>query len=390
MGEKDSETAPIWGKAHQRESNIHPMDLESSAPLSGQHRSQNQSRSSYEERGRGVKEFRSWFSWLVPCFVVANVVVFVITMYVNNCPKKSGDCFADFLGRFSFQSTRENPLLGPSSLTLQKMGGLDVGKVVKGDEGWRLLSCNWLHGGVVHLLVNMLTLLFIGIRMEREFGFIRIGLLYLISGFGGSILSALFLRSNISVGASGAVFGLLGGMLSEIFINWTIYSNKVVTIITLVLIVAVNLGLGVLPGVDNFAHIGGFGTGFLLGFVLLIRPHYGWINQRNAPGAKPHKYKIYQGILWTVSLLLLLAWFIAGLISLFNNVDGNKHCSWCHYLSCIPTSKWSCNREPASCTTPELGNQLTITCLRNGKSGSYILANSSDSRINTLCAQLCR
>ncbi|VVB17267.1 unnamed protein product [Arabis nemorensis] len=49
------------------------------------------------------------------------------------------------------------------------MGGLDVGKVVKGDEGWQLLSCNWLHGGVVHLLVNMLTLLFIGVRMEREF-----------------------------------------------------------------------------------------------------------------------------------------------------------------------------------------------------------------------------
>ena len=93
------------------------MDVESSA-LSEQHRSQNRSRGgSYEERGRGVKEFRSWFSWLIPCFVIANVVVFVITMYVNNCPKKSGDCFAGFLGRFSFQSTRENPLLGPSSLT---------------------------------------------------------------------------------------------------------------------------------------------------------------------------------------------------------------------------------------------------------------------------------
>ncbi|CAH2065359.1 unnamed protein product [Thlaspi arvense] len=114
------------------------------------------------------------------------------------------------------------------------MGGLDVRKVLKGGEAWRLLSCNWLHGGVVHLLilVNMLTPLFI----------VRIGLLYLISGFGGSILSALFLGSNISVGASGAVFGLLGGMFSEIFINWTIYSNKVVT--TLLLIVAVNLGLG--------------------------------------------------------------------------------------------------------------------------------------------------
>lgn len=55
----------------------------------------------------------------------------------------------------------------------------------------------------------------------------RIGLLYLISGFGGSLLSALFIQSNISVGASGALFGLLGGMLSELITNWSIYANKV-------------------------------------------------------------------------------------------------------------------------------------------------------------------
>ena len=57
---------------------------------------------------------------------------------------------------------------------------------------------------------------------------VRIGVIYLISGLGGSVLSALFLRSNyISVGASGALFGLLGSMLSELIMNWTIYSNKV-------------------------------------------------------------------------------------------------------------------------------------------------------------------
>jgi membrane associated rhomboid family serine protease len=48
-----------------------------------------------------------------------------------------------------------------------------------------------------------------------------------ISGFGGTVLSALFIQSGISVGASGALFGLLGGMLSELLINWTIYANKV-------------------------------------------------------------------------------------------------------------------------------------------------------------------
>ena len=57
---------------------------------------------------------------------------------------------------------------------------------------------------------------------------VKIGLLYLISGFGGSLLSALFIQSNISVGASGALFGLLGGMLSELITNWTIYASKVI------------------------------------------------------------------------------------------------------------------------------------------------------------------
>lgn len=62
-----------------------------------------------------------WTSWLVPMFVVANIAVFVVSMYINDCPKNNlgfqGDCVARFLGRFSFQPLRENPLLGPSSST---------------------------------------------------------------------------------------------------------------------------------------------------------------------------------------------------------------------------------------------------------------------------------
>lgn len=65
---------------------------------------------------------------------------------------------------------------------------------------------------------------------SSSFGFklaVRVGIIYLLSGLGGNILSALFLQNSISVGASGALFGLLGAMLSELLINWTIYSNKV-------------------------------------------------------------------------------------------------------------------------------------------------------------------
>ena len=57
---------------------------------------------------------------------------------------------------------------------------------------------------------------------------VRIGMLYVMSGFGGGVLSAFFIQSRISVGASGALFGFLGGMLSELITNWTIYANKVI------------------------------------------------------------------------------------------------------------------------------------------------------------------
>lgn len=57
---------------------------------------------------------------------------------------------------------------------------------------------------------------------------VRVGVIYLLSGIGGSILSSLFIQRNISVGASGALFGLLGAMLSELLTNWTIYTNKVI------------------------------------------------------------------------------------------------------------------------------------------------------------------
>ena len=66
---------------------------------------------------REVKHIKKWFPWLIPLFVIANVVMFIITMYVNDCPKNSDSCIADFLGRFSFQPMKENPLLGPSSHT---------------------------------------------------------------------------------------------------------------------------------------------------------------------------------------------------------------------------------------------------------------------------------
>jgi len=134
-------------------------------------------------------------------------------------------------------------------------------------------------------------------------------------------------------------------MLSELLTNWTIYSNKAAALFTLIVIVVINLAVGILPHVDNFAHIGGFLTGLLLGFVLLIRPQIGWMESQYLPaGSRVHsKYKSYQYVLWVVSVVLLIAGFTVGLVMLFRGENGNDHCSWCHYLRCVPTSKWHCD-----------------------------------------------
>ncbi|XP_047312974.1 RHOMBOID-like protein 1, partial [Impatiens glandulifera] len=342
--------------------------------------------------------YKKHFPWLIPCFVLANIGLFIFSMYINDCPSTHGSnhCIGvNTLGRFAFQSLKVNPLLGPSSDTLVSMGALDVQRVVKKHEVWRLLTCMWLHAGVFHVMANMFSLVFVGIRLEQEFGCLKVGLLYIISGIGGSLLSALFVHDTISVGASGALFGLLGGMLSELLTNWTIYANKLAALMTLITIIIINLAVGILPHVDNFAHLGGFFSGFLLGFVFLLRPQYAYEKQRHdgflGKNKAKSKYKKYQFLLLVISLLLLITGFASGIYLLIRGVNGNDHCSWCHYLSCVPTPIWSCKREQYFCESITTDTQLTLKCKSNGRSKVYHwpLPDNTSSELGQLCSQLC-
>ncbi|XWS16440.1 hypothetical protein CRYUN_Cryun34aG0087600 [Craigia yunnanensis] len=268
-----------------------------------------------------------WFAWLMPLVFVANIVMFVVTMYINNCPATTGaeKClFYNNLRRFSFQSFMDNPLLGPSLITLKELGALDWKLVVESKQAWRLISCIWLHAGVIHLLANMMSLLFIGIRLEQEFGFLRIGPLYMLSGFGGSLRSALTpgRKQTISVGASGALFGLLGAMLSDLITNWTNYTNKCQSLSTMLLIISLNLAVGFLPHVDSSAHIGGFISGILAGCILLMRPQFGYVSRKHIPPGyeikrKMPRHKCYQYLLLVIALVLLIVGCAIGLSRLF-------------------------------------------------------------------------
>ncbi|KAM2692079.1 hypothetical protein EV2_006408 [Malus domestica] len=262
---------------------------------------------------------KRWVSWLVPSIVVANIVVFVVTMFVNDCPKNSDTCIGRFLGRLSFQLFKEN-----------HMGALDVQRVDHRHQGWRLISCMWLHAGVFHMLANMLSLVFIGIQLEQEFGFVRIGFLYLMSGFGGSLLSALFIQYGISVGASGALFGLLGSMLSELISNWTMHVNKLAALLTLLLHHHNKLSGGNSTTLCSYWRICRISSWKKKKF--LIRRRFKWLTQRNAaPGRVTtpvkSKHKTYQYVLWVLSLILLIVGYTLGLVILFRGVNLNNRYS---------------------------------------------------------------
>uniref|UniRef100_A0A7N0TK49 RHOMBOID-like protein n=1 Tax=Kalanchoe fedtschenkoi TaxID=63787 RepID=A0A7N0TK49_KALFE len=206
--------------------------------------------------------------WVLCVFVGFHVVAFVTTMFVNNCGHGHGECVLRSLGRFSFQSLSENPSLGPSASTLDKMGALNQ-TLIADHQIWRLFTSPLLHAGLIHLLVNLCSVIYVGIHLQQYVGPAWIGLIYILSALCGSLTAAQFLRNRPTVGSSGATFGLLGAMLAALIRDWKSYTNiKFSAVVPLIVLLAVNLILGLLPLINNFANMGGLIAGVLLGFVM--------------------------------------------------------------------------------------------------------------------------
>lgn len=140
-------------------------------------------------------------------------------------------------------------------------------EVVENKEYYRLLTSMFIHSGLIHLGANSIYLFYFGVPVERLLGHGKFLALYLISGLCGSLLS-LFFSGALGVGASGAIFGLMGTALV-----WTKKRGASVTgmnYATMLLLVFSALGMGMLDtGVDNFAHLGGFlgGVAVFYGFL---------------------------------------------------------------------------------------------------------------------------
>ncbi len=148
---------------------------------------------------------------------------------------------------------------------LLRMGALSPARVAQG-EWWRLITCTFLHGGFMHVGINVYVLLILGIFLERIIGSVRFVVLYFISGVLGSLGSMFFLGDGFSVGASGAIWGLLGAHAVLAFHKNTLFPAAMVPGARRAAVI--NLGINVfasfMPHVDMSAHFFGGAAGALL------------------------------------------------------------------------------------------------------------------------------
>lgn len=141
--------------------------------------------------------------------------------------------------------------------------GKKINEYILAGQLWRFFTPMLLHGSILHIGFNMYALLRLGAPLERRFGNVRFLLLYLAGAFAGNVFSFLLSESN-SLGASTAIFGLLGAELVFLYQNRQLLGRQAKAGIKDVIQLAViNLLIGLTPGIDNWGHLGGLFGGLL-------------------------------------------------------------------------------------------------------------------------------
>jgi membrane associated rhomboid family serine protease/Flp pilus assembly protein TadD len=164
--------------------------------------------------------------------------------------------------------------------------GANYGPLTLSGEWWRLLTCVFVHGGIIHIAFNMWCLWNLGALAESLYGRWTYAAVYLICGVGSSLTSVAWHPGGASVGASGAIFGLAGALIAAFKLGEFSVPRSALTgtLRSLAMFVFYNLIFGAVIGTtDNAAHIGGLVTGLILGaLIALIAPQQDQTPRRTA------------------------------------------------------------------------------------------------------------
>lgn len=198
----------------------------------------------------------------------------------------------------------------------------------KPNQFYRLWTSLFLHAGLFQLLISMVFQWFIMRDLEKLGGWLRIGIIYITSGIAGSLGSAIFIPYHVEAGPSGSQFGILACVFVQVIQNWSVFESPCWSLGKLTLILVSLFIIGLLPMVDNWAHLFGFLFGFLLAFALLPYVTFSVMDGRRK------LIGIVVCLVATVGMFLIL-------VLLFYVIPIYK-CPNCEYFNCIPFTPSFC------------------------------------------------
>ncbi|XP_032001180.1 inactive rhomboid protein 1 isoform X7 [Hylobates moloch] len=165
--------------------------------------------------------------------------------------------------------------------------------------------------------------------LEKLAGWHRIAIIYLLSGVTGNLASAIFLPYRAEVGPAGSQFGILACLFVELFQSWQILARPWRAFFKLLAVVLFLFAFGLLPWIDNFAHISGFISGLFLSFAFLPYISFG-------------KFDLYRKRCQIIIFQVVFLGLLAGLVVLFYFYP--VRCEWCEFLTCIPFTDKFCEK----------------------------------------------
>jgi membrane associated rhomboid family serine protease len=240
-----------------------------------------------------------------------------------------------------FAPLAQNPSVGPPFSAVLALGAVDVPLILLDNQGWRLLTAMWLHAGILHFVVSVAVKIVLGVLLERRLSACRVAVLYLVSGIAGASASALFVPEKSVVSGSAPAFGLAAALLSELCMFGAaarpvrpLRFGVGVTLSLLPLVVA-----GVLPLIDNFAHL----FALLVGFATSLTAH--------ALGPLAGLLKRRRAVVLSVSGVLLSGAALVSALTVFFAVrQVDEWCGVCHSMSCVAPSgtDWRCQTSATS------------------------------------------
>ncbi|XP_062999442.1 inactive rhomboid protein 1 isoform X2 [Elgaria multicarinata webbii] len=197
------------------------------------------------------------------------------------------------------------------------------------DQVYRLWLSLFLHAGILHCLVSVCFQMTILRDLEKLAGWHRIAIIYLLSGVTGNLASAIFLPYRAEVGPAGSQFGILACLFVELFQSWQILARPWRAFFKLLAVVLFLFAFGLLPWIDNFAHISGFVSGLFLSFAFLPYISFGRLD-------------LYRKRCQIIVFQLVFAGLLSGLVLLFYFYP--IRCEWCEFLTCLPFTDKFCEK----------------------------------------------